>query len=131
MALSYCQGSHWLNPVRFGGHKSCVGCGWELLRVSWTFSEDVCSQNCFHNNTRIVVVQLLSCPTPCDPTDCSTQASLSFTMFFSLLRLMSIISVMPSNHLILCHPPLRWYLPFSTFILSVVNSGVFQRLSVL
>ena len=35
--------------------------------------------------------------TPC-------QASLSFTMSQSLLKLMSIESVMPSNHLILCRP---------------------------
>ena len=32
------------------------------------------------------------------------QASLSFTISWSLLKLMSIESVMPSNHLILCHP---------------------------
>ena len=32
------------------------------------------------------------------------QASLSFTNSWSLLKLMSIKSVMPSNHLILCHP---------------------------
>ena len=29
---------------------------------------------------------------------------MSFTIFQSLFRLMSITSVMPSNHLILCHP---------------------------
>ena len=33
------------------------------------------------------------------------QASLSFTIFQSLLKLMSIESVMPSNHLILCRLP--------------------------
>ena len=32
------------------------------------------------------------------------QASLSFTISQSLLKLMSIESVMPSSHLILCHP---------------------------
>ena len=32
------------------------------------------------------------------------QASLSFTTSQSLLKLMSIESVMPSSHLILCHP---------------------------
>ena len=32
------------------------------------------------------------------------QASLPFTISWSLLKLMSIESVMPSNHLILCHP---------------------------
>ena len=36
--------------------------------------------------------------------DCSTPASLSFTIAWSLVKLMSIESVMPSNHLILCHP---------------------------
>ena len=35
-------------------------------------------------------------------TEC--QAFLSFTIFCSLLKLMSIESVMPSNHLILCRP---------------------------
>ena len=34
----------------------------------------------------------------------SDQASLSITNSWSLLKLMSIESVMPSNHLILCHP---------------------------
>ena len=36
--------------------------------------------------------------------DCSSQASLSITNSQSLLKLMSIESVMPSNHLILCRP---------------------------
>ena len=40
----------------------------------------------------------------CDPMDCSTQASLSITNSRSLVKLVSIESVMPSNHLILCHP---------------------------
>ena len=54
-----------------------------------------------------------SCRILCDPMDCSTrQASLSITNSPSLLRLMSIELVMPSNHLILCHPLL---LPPSIF----------------
>ena len=40
----------------------------------------------------------------CDPMDCNMQASLSITNSRSLLKLMSIESVMPSNHLILCCP---------------------------
>ena len=44
------------------------------------------------------------CPTLCDTMDCSTQASLSFTIYWSLLKLMFIDLVMPSNHLILCRP---------------------------
>ena len=45
-----------------------------------------------------------SCLMLCDPMDAACQASLSFTVSQSLLKLMSIESVMPSNHLILCHP---------------------------
>ena len=45
-----------------------------------------------------------SCPTLCDPMDCSTQASMSITNSRSLLKLLSIESVMPSSYLILCHP---------------------------
>ena len=45
-----------------------------------------------------------SCLTLCDPWTAARQASLSITNFWSLLKLMSIRLVMPSNHLILCHP---------------------------
>ena len=38
------------------------------------------------------------------PWTAAHQAPLSFTVSWSLLKLMSIESVMPSNHLILCHP---------------------------
>ena len=38
------------------------------------------------------------------PWTAACQASLSITSFQSLLKLMSIVSVMPPNHLILCHP---------------------------
>ena len=53
-----------------------------------------------------------SCPTLCDPMTAARQASLSITDSRSLLKLMSIGSVMPSNHLILCCPLL---LPPSIF----------------
>ena len=53
-----------------------------------------------------------SCPILCNPKDCSMQASLSITNSWSLVKLMSIKSVMPSNHLSLCHPLL---LPPSIF----------------
>ena len=45
-----------------------------------------------------------SCPILCDPMTAARQASLSITNSQSLLRLMPIEQVMPSNHLILCHP---------------------------
>ena len=44
------------------------------------------------------------CPTLCDPMNCSTPDSLSITNSRSLIKLIPIESVMPSNHLILCHP---------------------------
>ena len=50
-----------------------------------------------------VVVQSLSCVQPF-ATPAACQDSLSFTISWSLLKPMSIELVMPSNHLILCHP---------------------------
>ena len=44
--------------------------------------------------------------TLCDPMDCRCQAFLSFTIFLSLLKPMSIELVMLSNHLILWDPRL-------------------------
>ena len=55
-----------------------------------------------------------SCPALCDPMDCACQASLSFTISRGLLKLMSIETMMPSNHLILCRPLL--------FLLSIFPS---------
>ena len=64
-----------------------------------------------------------SCPTLCDPMDTAHQASLSITNSQSLLKLMSIKSVMSSNHLILYHP----LLPPSMFL----SLRVFSKESVL
>ena len=61
----------------------------------------------------IVVIQSLS-PVQflVTPWTAAHQASLPFTISLSFLKLMSIESVMPSNHLIVCHPLL---LPPSVF----------------
>ena len=45
-----------------------------------------------------------SCPTLCSPWSAAHRASFSFTIFESLLKLMSITSMMPSNQLIPCCP---------------------------
>ena len=45
-----------------------------------------------------------ACLTVCNPTDCSTPGLPSITSSRSLLRLMSVVLVMSSNHLILYHP---------------------------
>ena len=52
----------------------------------------------------LFTVQSLSRVWLCDPVDCSTPVSPSFTVSRNLLKLMSIEPVMPSNHLILCCP---------------------------
>ena len=53
----------------------------------------------------VVVVQALSCLWVfATPWTTACQVSLSFAVSWSLLKLMSIYSVTPSNHLILCHP---------------------------
>ena len=47
-----------------------------------------------------------SCPILWDPMECRCQSSLSFTISQNLLKLMFIELMMPSTHLILCHPHL-------------------------
>ena len=70
------------------------------------------------------VVHLLSCVQLfATPWTATPQASLSFTIFWSLLKLMSIELMMSSNHLILCRPLLL--LP-SIF----VSISVFSELTV-
>ena len=64
-------------------------------------------------------VQLPRCLTLCNPMDCSPPGFLVFPCpYWSLLKLMSIESVMLSNHLILCSPLLL--LP------SIFPQGLFQ-----
>ena len=73
------------------------------------------------------------------PWTAARQASLSITNSWSLLKLMSIELVMPSNHLILCHPillpasfPASGSFPMSQFLTSGGQSiGVSASTSVL
>ena len=62
----------------------------------------------FENWNNLIYLQFSSvaqsCPTLCDPWITARQASLSFTISRSSLRLTSIKSVMPSSHLILGSP---------------------------
>ena len=61
-----------------------------------------------HLKTWLLLVQFSSvvesCPLFATPWTVAHQASLCITKSWSLLKLMSIDSVMPSNHLILCSP---------------------------
>ena len=58
---------------------------------------------CFFNEWNSCSVAK-SCPTLCNPMDYRTPGSSVLTISNSLLKLMSIESVILSNHLILCHP---------------------------
>ena len=82
------------------------------MKIEWQFSKSLSS------------VQLLShVQLFVTPWTAACQASLSFIISLSLLKLMSIESVMPSNHLILCHPPSP-----PAFYLSQ-HQGLFQGVS--
>ena len=67
-----------------------------------------------------------SCLTLCDPMDTARQASLSINNSRSLPKLMSIELVMPSNHLILCHPLLLPPLIFPN--IRVFSNELFLRI---
>ena len=71
---------------------------WKEARTSLQFTS-------FSRSVQFSSVQLLSHVQLCEiPWTAACQASLSFTISQSLLKLMSIESVMPSNNLIFCHP---------------------------
>ena len=65
------------------------------------------------------------------PGTATRQASLSFTISWSLLKLMSIESVMPSTHLVLCYPFLLLpsvFLPSGSFLMSQVFASGGQNI---
>ena len=67
------------------------------LRQSYIKNYLLFSENCCCSVAKL-------CQLFVTPWTAACQASLSFTIYQSLLKFMSIESVMPSNHLILCHP---------------------------
>ena len=73
--------------------------------VLLTISKPWRKPRCFSVGEFVIVVQLLSrVQLFVAPWTAASQAFLSFTIFKSLFKLMSIWSVMPSDHLILCCP---------------------------
>ena len=85
---------------------------WIILYMSLRF---------IYINTCVVVVQVLNCVWLfTTPWTAAYQASLSFTISWSLFKLTSIESVMPSNHLVFCYPLLL--LP-SVFLSNMVFSN--------
>ena len=69
----------------------------KVLRTSSRFPNRPLTKTCYCSVT--IRVQLFA-----TPWTATRQASLSITNSRSLLKLMSVESVMPSNHLLLCHP---------------------------
>ena len=93
-----------------------------LIQLQDMSKNPLCISRLYKTNLYIIVVQLLShVQFLVTPWTAAHQASLSVTNSWSLLKLMSMASVMPSNHLILCHPPI----PFSSCLQSFPTSGSF------
>ena len=80
-------------------------CTWTLTATSLRMAKTRKQSRCPLVVIIVVVVQSLSCVQLfVTPWTAAHQASLSIASSQSLLKLMSIESVMPSNHLILCRP---------------------------
>ena len=79
---------------------------WKLcnLRKHQVMKLELYSIQGLTENVSIVQFSLLVMSNSSIPWTAAYQASLSITNFWSLLKLMSIVLVMPSNHLILCYP---------------------------
>ena len=88
-------------------------------QIQTPVSNSLSSLGCLSQIIIVVVQSLNHVQLFVTPWTTAHQASLSFTTSQSLLKLMSIESVMPSNHLILCH------LPFSSCLQSFPVSGYF------
>ena len=90
------------NPTDRGAWQATVG-----VAQSWTRLKQLLTA---YHSPEIYRTWLLSCSvatsclTLCGPWTAACRAPLSFTVSQSLLKLMPIESVMPSNHLILCRP---------------------------
>ena len=78
-----------------------------LLWVRYSLQSNSACQSCLtlFDPINYSSVQSLSCSDSFDPMDCSMPGRLSITNFQSSLKLMSLESVMPFNHLNLCCPP--------------------------
>ena len=89
-----------LTHAHAGWYSKCL-LGINRQRLIWKIIDP--NNNGLRKSLQFVSVQSLSCVWLfATPWTAARQASLSFTIPWSLLKLMSIESVMPSNHLILC-----------------------------
>ena len=79
----------------------------ECIEIKVVLQSSSSSLNSCHQQTVLFICCSVAklCPTLCNPMS-STPDFLSLTISWSLLKFMSIESVMPSNHVILGHPHL-------------------------
>ena len=97
VAISFSKGSFWR---RDWTHVPCIG---KWILYFWNHLGSLNFKSI--DNSKFSSVQSLSrMRLFVTPWTAARQASLSITNFWSLLKLMSIKSVMPSCHLIFCHP---------------------------
>ena len=90
-------------PGKFHGQRSLVGCSPWAHRVA----HRACVHARVRTHTHLHTGNQFShsvVPTLCDSMDCSTPHFPVLHQLPSLLKLIFIESVMPSHHLILCHP---------------------------
>ena len=126
--LENSAGATGLEKVRFHSNPKEGQCQ-TMLKLLYNCTDFTCSQgNAQNPSSKISTVwewrtsrhvssfQFISapqsCPTRCNPMDCSTPDLPVHHQLLELIKFMSIELVMPSNHLILCHPLL---LPPSIF----------------
>ena len=101
------QPTRFLCPWKFSGKTTGVGCH---LLVQGIFPTQGWNPGLLHCRWILYLLNhlgslILCCSvTLCDPWTAACQPSLSFTISWSLLKLMLTESAMPSNHLILCRP---------------------------
>ena len=106
LCLTLCDPTKLLCPWVFSGKNTKVGCSFLLQGTFLTQgSNPVFHVSCITGSFFVSSVQLPSCVwLYATPRNAAHQASLSITNSWSLLKLMSIEWVMPSNHLPLLSP---------------------------
>ena len=99
----------------------CFLCDYLCEKYYKPVTVQYCTDNCVNWVPKLTLLYLLfcsvaqSCPTLCQPMGCSTPGFPVLTISRSLLKLMTIDLVKPSNHLILCRPLLLLPSVFPSF----------------